>query len=144
MNEQRNTILAIVLSLGILLGWEMFFAPKNAPKPPTPATSTTPATTEQPPPGPPLAAAVSPPAAVPSPGGKEENPAREKIVEVETRVKISTPRLHGSISLKGLRFDDVTLAEFHEKPDPRSPEIPKFSETLSNLTRSCGSVRPTS
>ena len=127
MSENRNTILAIVLSLAILLGWEMFFAPKNAPKPPTPATATTPATAEQPPPGPPLAGVVSPPSALPSPGGTEENPAREKIVEVETRVKISTPRLHGSISLKGLRFDDITLAQFHEKPDPRSPEITLLS-----------------
>ena len=127
MTENRNTILAIVLSLAILLGWEMFFAPKNVPKPPTPATATTPATTEQPPPGPPLAAAVSPPGALPSPGGTEENPARERTVATETRVKIATTRLHGTISLKGLRFDDVTLAEFHEKPDPRSPEITLLS-----------------
>jgi YidC/Oxa1 family membrane protein insertase len=128
MTENRNTILAIVLSLVILVGWEMFFAPKNQPKQPLPVTadSTKPVTQEQAPPGPPLSGVVSPPAAVPSPGG-DQTPARESAVASETRLRINTPRLHGSISLTGLRFDDVTLANFHETPDPQSPEITLLS-----------------
>src|SRR4029077_8857360 len=33
------------------------------------------------------------------------------------------PRLHGSIDLTGARFDDLTLANYHETVDPKSPEV---------------------
>jgi YidC/Oxa1 family membrane protein insertase len=38
-------------------------------------------------------------------------------------VKIDTPSLHGSINLQGGRIDDLTLATYHETPDPKSAEI---------------------
>ena len=38
-------------------------------------------------------------------------------------VKIDTPALHGSVNLVGGRIDDLTLAQYHETPDPKSPEI---------------------
>ena len=39
------------------------------------------------------------------------------------RVKIDTPRLSGSISLKGARIDDLSLVQFRETVDPDSPAI---------------------
>ena len=39
------------------------------------------------------------------------------------RVKIDTPRLHGTISTVGARVDDLTLADYHVTPDRGSPEI---------------------
>jgi YidC/Oxa1 family membrane protein insertase len=39
------------------------------------------------------------------------------------RIRINTPALHGSISLVGARFDDLTLAQYHEKLDKESPEV---------------------
>src|SRR5207249_8771403 len=49
--------------------------------------------------------------------------AREAALAEQPRVKINTPRLHGSIDLLGARFDDLTLANYHETVDPKSPEV---------------------
>ncbi len=38
-------------------------------------------------------------------------------------MRINTPRLHGSIALRGGRIDDLTLATYHETTDPTSPEV---------------------
>src|SRR5258708_29694307 len=37
------------------------------------------------------------------------------------------PRLQGSISLKGGRIDDLSLAQYRETTDPKSPAIALFS-----------------
>ncbi len=39
------------------------------------------------------------------------------------RVKIKANDLHGSVNLRGLLFDDITLAEFKETLDKNSPEV---------------------
>ena len=49
--------------------------------------------------------------------------SRQAALEDEPRVRIDTPSLHGSLSLVGARIDDLTLADYHETPDPSSPEI---------------------
>jgi membrane protein insertase, YidC/Oxa1 family, N-terminal domain len=43
------------------------------------------------------------------------------------RVKIDTPRVTGSISLKGARIDDLSLVQFRETVDPSSPPIVLYS-----------------
>ena len=43
------------------------------------------------------------------------------------RIRITTPSLHGSISLVGARFDDLTLAQYHEQRDKTSPEVKMFT-----------------
>jgi YidC/Oxa1 family membrane protein insertase len=45
------------------------------------------------------------------------------VIGKRSRVKIDTPRLHGSIDLDGGRLDDLTLATYHETVDPKSPEV---------------------
>ncbi len=52
---------------------------------------------------------------------------REAALEEQPRVKIATPRLHGSIDLLGARLDDLTLANYHETVDPKSPEVELLS-----------------
>jgi YidC/Oxa1 family membrane protein insertase len=42
-------------------------------------------------------------------------------------MKIETPRLSGSISLKGARIDDLSLVQFRETVDPNSPPIVLYS-----------------
>lgn len=39
------------------------------------------------------------------------------------RLKISSPNLHGSLALRGLRFDDLTLAKYKQELDKTSPEV---------------------
>lgn len=53
--------------------------------------------------------------------------SREQALSQSPRVRINTPRLHGSIALVGARLDDLTLASYHETVDPTSPEIVMLS-----------------
>ncbi len=132
--DNRNLILAIVLSIVILFGfqhvYEIFY-----PKPDIPPTSSaqqqsatekTPGAVDQPPT--PSADSVPPaiPGTEPPPAASKEQDRSEALAGVP-RVRINTPRLHGSISLIGGRLDDLTLAKFHETLDPKSPEIVLFS-----------------
>ena len=136
MIDNRNMILAIVLSIAILLGFEMFFSKTRQAPPPdgqvqsgqtpsAPASKTTPpAAVPQAPERP--KTAPKPDAAVPTIPGLPtigQTAPRRKILEQTPRVRINTPRLHGSISLIGGRIDDLTLADYRETLDPNSDEI---------------------
>src|SRR5437764_1027027 len=125
--EQKNLLLAIVLSVGILIGFQFLFEKLRPPvPPPSPAvpTRTAPATpspgTAAPgvtPGGPGTTAPATGTAAAP---GVE---TREQAIAEQPRVRINTPRLHGSVALTGGRIDDLTLATYHETVDPKSPEV---------------------
>lgn len=58
---------------------------------------------------------------------KTEPKSKEEWLGASPRVRISTPSLHGSIALKGLRFDDLTLANYRQTLDPNSPEVVLFT-----------------
>ena len=119
--EQRNLLLAIVLSVGILIGFQYLFEKIRPVPPPAPAptTATTPST--------PAPGTAAPGVAAPAPGvAAPTAPAsetREQAIAAEKRVRIDTPRLHGSIALNGGRIDDLTLADYHDTVDPKSPEV---------------------
>jgi YidC/Oxa1 family membrane protein insertase len=127
MTDNRNMILAIVLSLAILLGFEHLYGllyPKPSPDPGGPQSNvaaTTPAK-DRPAGAPPAPAAAPTPApGIAAPSGTAATRART--LEETPRVRISTPRLHGSISLVGGRLDDLTLADYRETIDAKSAEI---------------------
>ncbi len=110
MSDQKNLVLAIVLSAMIIFGFGYLYGPDQPP--PTQATEETATATEQPLegiaiPGEPVVEIIS----------------RDEAVTTDARVKIDTPRLHGSLSLTGGRIDDLTLADYHETTDDGSPEI---------------------
>jgi YidC/Oxa1 family membrane protein insertase len=120
MDQQKNLILAIVLSVAIIFGYQYFLAPRlEAPKSPqTTSQSTapgkapaTPGATAPSAPGTPAASAAAKPA------------TREAVLAATPRVMIETPRLKGSIDLVGAKLDDLTLTTYHETPNPKSPEI---------------------
>jgi len=55
---------------------------------------------------------------------------REEALKLDGgRVIIDSATLHGSVNLKGARFDDLTLANYHVTPDTKSPEISLLSPT---------------
>ena len=124
--EQRNLLLAIVLSVGILIGFQ-FLLEKFHPTVPPPAPGQTNSSTTVP--GATAPGSIAPGSIAPGPGtapGTAAAPAvatREAVIADRARVRINTPRLHGSIALTGGRIDDLTLARYHEKPDPKSPEV---------------------
>jgi len=112
--QQRNLFIAIALSLGILLFFQFFFAPKPVPQQAAQQQQT--------------AAPVAPAKPAPvAPGFEGTAPAnagpRESVLAESPRAKIETPSLNGSIDLVGSRVDDLTLVKYHEDIDPKSPEI---------------------
>jgi len=125
MNDQRNLIAAIAISVVIMIGWQ-YFLPSKPALPPVQET------TQQ---------AGSAPAAIPTPGaataqgsgvpqvnaGSVAGASRVQALEKSRRIAIRTPSLHGSIALMGARIDDLTLAKYHEEPSPESPEIDLLS-----------------
>ena len=104
MNDQKNTILFIVLSAVILIGWNLLFGFPG--QKPTPPQATPPGTTTTTPTEPPV-----------------QPMTREEALAQSPRVRIETPRLAGTIALKGGRVDDLSLTQYRETVDPKSPPI---------------------
>ena len=118
MTDQRNLLLAVVLSMLILFGWEYFFVPD--PVPVDPATEASEELTTLP-----EAGVVDTPA---MPGAAEPVfTTREAALAESARIEIATEALTGSISVKGARLDDLTLQRYTETPDPESDKITLFS-----------------
>src|SRR3954465_11287555 len=119
MTDNRNTILAVILSGLVLIAWQYFYNMPQMEKqraqqqtqaelakpssPPAPGSSSS--TTPQPGTTPSTPAAAGQPGAIVS---------RDAAISATPRVKIDTPRLTGSISLKGARIDDLSLVKFRE------------------------------
>jgi YidC/Oxa1 family membrane protein insertase len=122
MNEHKNTILAIVLSLIVVVGWEYFFAKPELQqqqaqhqvqtKPGGSPSAAQPATPEGTPPRMPAAPSAQPP-----------TKTREAVIAASPHVDIDTARLRGSIDLKGARIDNLALKQYRETISPQSPPI---------------------
>ncbi len=126
MNEQNNLVVAIALSVAILIGFQLIYevprqkqaeqqrallAQTEADKVIAPQVAVPGQT----------AAPVAGVAAAPKPRDRTEMVAEQAASSL--RLKIATPRINGTISLTGGRIDDISLADYHETPDKRSPEI---------------------
>jgi len=137
MSDNRNTILAVILSGLVLIAWQYWYnipqmekqrAAQQAQQQTGPAApGTTPGTTPP--------AATTPAAPAQKADGAPTTPAattapaqsRESAIAASPRVKIDTPNVSGSISLTGARIDDVALVKYRETVDPKSPAIVLFS-----------------
>ncbi|MEQ9554995.1 MAG: membrane protein insertase YidC [Rhodospirillales bacterium] len=135
MIDNKNLILAVVLSVAVLLGFELYF--KNTR--PTPQVAETSATAT---PAPGQAQGQAPGQSTGTPGdatalpqapgasqGPEMSPqaSRAQVLAATPRVAIATPRLQGSITLKGGRIDDLILADYRETLKKDSPPITLFN-----------------
>lgn len=115
--ENRNLILAVLLSAIVLFGWtflaERFF--------PTPPAATAPAA-----PSPAAAPGVSVPTGVQPtlPIGPQPVSA---VVGATPRVAIDTPRLKGSVNLVGARIDDLVLRDHKVSIKPDAAPIRLFA-----------------
>ena len=119
--EQRNLLIAIVLSVGILIAFQFVFERMRPAQPPgsTPGTPVAAPSTASRSAAPAQGATTSAPGVTPAQAAE----TRETAITEQPRVKIDTPRLHGSINLLGGQLDDLTLANYHETVDPKSPEV---------------------
>jgi YidC/Oxa1 family membrane protein insertase len=130
MTDQKNLIIALVLSFVILMGFQFFYeiprmeaekarqaelaaeqsaaiadgtSPSVAPTPGAPATGTS----------------------APAPGDLTigTDLTRAQALEQTPRIAIETPTITGSLSLKGARIDDVVLRDYKETLQPDSQQI---------------------
>jgi YidC/Oxa1 family membrane protein insertase len=112
-HNNKNFILAIVLSMAIIFGWQYFYAIPIAEQArqeittAQPSSTTTTTTTAQ---MPGAAQAVTP-------------VNRSQALAGTPRLKIETPELQGSINLTGAQLDDLHLTGYRETIDPKSPTI---------------------
>jgi YidC/Oxa1 family membrane protein insertase len=127
MTDNRNTILAVILSGLVLIAWQYFYNVPQMEKQraqsqtqaelakPTPQA--TPGTTPQ---------AGNTPAAT-QPASAAPVISRDAALAASPRIKIETPRVSGSIALKGARIDDLLLEKYRETVNPASPPIVLFA-----------------
>ena len=121
MNQNRNMILAVLLSVLVLLGWSMLsekFIPANPP----------PVKVED---G--QAKPVPQPQASPAPQATSADiRSRAVVLRENPRIGILTPSLRGSINLKGARIDDLVLLKQREGIDKDSPPVRLLSPAGTN------------
>ncbi|MDQ0325144.1 YidC/Oxa1 family membrane protein insertase [Rhodopseudomonas julia] len=138
MDNNRNVIIAIALSLAILLGWQYFVAgPRIEAQRQQQQEAVQQATDQEPsvagaPGATAPGAADGPAGAAPQipPSASEAAPATGGMAEPAAdtpRLAVDTPALQGSISLVGGRIDELDLKRYHATPDPKSPMIELFS-----------------
>jgi len=110
LDNQRNLITAIVLSALVLIGWT--FLQKRL-VPPAAAPSTTIVDGKQVP--------LPKPEAAPDAAAQLRD--RAIVLRESPRVEIRTPRLAGTINLKGARLDDLVLLTHRETIAKNSPPV---------------------
>jgi len=108
VNENKNLILAVVLSALVLLGWSFLsdkFVPANPP-PKVENGKVVPANQPQP-------QAQNQAQNAPVASGPTQLRPRSAVLGQAPRVRIDTPALRGSINLKGARIDDLWMLKHH-------------------------------
>ncbi|ODT68057.1 MAG: membrane protein insertase YidC [Pelagibacterium sp. SCN 63-23] len=123
-SDNRNVILAVVLSMLVLFGWQFFIAGPQLEQAQRQAEirAAQQAETEN------LAlpqtgASGSPASAAPDNGAAPAFADRDSALAASQRVEIATEDLEGSINLTGARIDDLELRQYRETVDPDSPII---------------------
>ena len=116
--DNRNLLLAVVLSGLLILGWDVgmrYFYPEAATPPPVTQT----------------AAAAATPGAAKADLGADAAGSRKVDLKAAlaspNRVVIDTPRLAGSINLVGARVDDVVLKDYRETVKKSSGPVRLFA-----------------
>ncbi|MAU21582.1 MAG: membrane protein insertase YidC [Martelella sp.] len=125
MENNRNSMIAIGLTVLIVLAWQFFFmGPRmEAQRQAQEQAALQQQTQEQ---------TVTPEGATPAvsgqTGGSDAVFSQAGAQQASApRVKIETPSLEGSINLAGARIDDIKLKDYHVSVDPTSPIVTLFS-----------------
>ena len=106
--DSKNFLLAMVLSMAIIFGWQFFYgSPIKPQQPVAPATPTTQ-----------VEGAVVPGSA--ATGNVQD---RAAVLTSSARATIETAELSGSINLVGAQIDDLHLKNYRETANPASPII---------------------
>jgi YidC/Oxa1 family membrane protein insertase len=131
--DQKNLFLAIGLSILVIIGWQAFYAQPQIERQKQERLAqqaNQPSASPQPGAPPAVPGATPQPGATPSAPGAPASPAVSREAALAAggdRVAVETPRLKGSIALKGARLDDLLLSGYRETIDQKSPNIVLFS-----------------
>jgi YidC/Oxa1 family membrane protein insertase len=134
MTEHKNTIIAIVLSIMVVVAWQFLVGYPQMEKQRREAQLKQQEQAQLQPakPGATQPSAAAPQGAPVMPGttGVAASPptlSRQEVISASAHVTIDTPRLSGSVNLKGARIDNLSLVQYRETVDPNSPPIVLFS-----------------
>jgi YidC/Oxa1 family membrane protein insertase len=118
--DTKRLFAAIAISIGILLAFDLWKRETTPEAPPPPAVAA-----QQP----------ASPGAAPAAGGPSANTAGV-VASTEPpapgrppaeRLRIDSPRLSGSLNLRGIRLDDLVLKDYRETTAPNSPQVRLFA-----------------
>jgi len=137
--NQKNLLLAIVLSMGVLLLWQFFIAGpqiQEQERQRKAAQAVDQTVTPGAKGGVPAPGVTTPGGIIPQapgagvggvvPGGQALT--REAAIETGgPRIQVETETLRGSISLKGARLDDLVMPKYRQTVDTKSPAVELFS-----------------
>jgi YidC/Oxa1 family membrane protein insertase len=138
-DNQKNLLLAIILSVGVLFFWQVFYANPKLKEEQERLKRQKEVATQQAPvapgaaPGPATGApvVVGQPSTTPGPATAAPAPTptqtRAQALAATPRVAIDNPALKGSIALKGGRIDDLLLKNYRETVQSGSPNIVIYS-----------------
>ncbi|ADP69761.1 membrane protein insertase, YidC/Oxa1 family [Rhodomicrobium vannielii ATCC 17100] len=129
MDNNRNFIIAIALSLSVLLGWQFLYMKPASDKARQQAIEAQQQTAGEQGTDPTVGGAAIPPRAssvIPVPT-TPKFASREAALAATQRIAFDTSSLTGSINLKGGSVDDVTLKEYRQTVDPNSPPVTLLS-----------------
>ena len=153
MTDNKNTILAIVLSALVLIAWQYFFAmPQEKAQQEATAgqqqaqkqNAPTPAQPGQPAPARAQAGTPQVPGQAAAPAAARTG-RRAAALAASPRVADRDRSVQGSIALKGGRIDDLALVKYRETVDPKSPPIVLLSPSgtaIRSTPSSAGPARP--
>jgi YidC/Oxa1 family membrane protein insertase len=130
--NNRNFLLALVLSVMVIFAWQALFMPSEedlALQRQAQQQQTQPAPGVQQPgaPQPSASAPTAPGATAPASPAVTVTKTRQAALAESPRLPVQTPSLQGSISLKGARIDDLVLSHFKETVKPDSEQVKLFS-----------------
>ena len=114
-DQNKNLILATVLSGLVILVWLVLFPPEPPQQIPSETETSQNAETGS--------TASVPATATTEQGTTASVGETEQAVADAPRIAIDTPRLRGSISLIGGRIDELFLKDYHVEVDPESPIV---------------------
>ncbi|WBV41649.1 membrane protein insertase YidC [Pseudoroseomonas cervicalis] len=115
--DQKRLLAAIAISIGILLAFDLWKRETTPPAPDAPAAVTQQAPT-------PTAPAAVAPA---NPGSGEAAVAAQANRPPPQRLRVESPRVSGSILLRGARLDDLVLKDYRETTAASSPLVRMFA-----------------
>ncbi|MBT3237158.1 MAG: membrane protein insertase YidC [Rhodospirillaceae bacterium] len=127
MNENRNLAMAVVFSVLILLGFQLYnewrYTDDDNPQPSQTVEQAEPATDAQ------VPTATTPSSTAQAPDGTVAGvrdavlKGRDAMLAESPRILVRAPRLEGSLALRGGRLDDLTMIDYRETLEADSKRI---------------------